>query len=82
MDQDDLIDSLQSLKEFDFIGSDTDIDGVLNKMLIASGLLGDIVSRFDNRQTNKYGLDENSIDIVNALMPLIKYDIELYDSLF
>jgi hypothetical protein len=80
VDEADLVDAVENLKHFDFVGTDNDISGFLAEISAGYGIEYKIEDRRENVLNNKFGLDINNPDIKEALLPLVKYDLKLYDA--
>jgi hypothetical protein len=76
----DLADAIVNLRHFDFVGTDDDISGFLARIAAGYGIEYKIEDRRENVLNNKFGLDINNPKIKEALLPLVKYDLELYDA--
>jgi hypothetical protein len=76
----DLAAALKNLKHFDFIGIDDDISSFLLKIAADYSFDYGVEERRENVRNNKFGLDIDNEDIRKALLPLIKYDLDLYDA--
>jgi hypothetical protein len=79
VDAADIVDAVENLKNFDFVGTDNDISGFLADIAAEYRFGYEIEDRRENVLNNKFGLDINNPDIKEALLPLVKYDLELYD---
>jgi hypothetical protein len=75
----DFSDALENLKDFDFVGFDNNIGGFLGRIASEYGVDYKIDGRRENVLSNKFGLDLNNQAIKEALMPLVKFDLELYE---
>jgi hypothetical protein len=73
----------KNLEEFEVIGITTKMDDFFKFLSTKVGWETPALSSIPkvNRLSNKYGMDSNDEKLVTALMPLIRYDMELYDSL-
>jgi hypothetical protein len=80
VDEADLVDAVENLKHFDFVGTDNDISGFLSEIAIDYGFEYKVEDRRENVLNNKFGLNINNPDIKEALLPLVKYDLKLYDA--
>jgi hypothetical protein len=71
------------LEEFDVIGITERMDDFFKFLSTKAGWEPPALSSIPkvNILSNKYGMDSNDEKFVTALMPLIRYDMELYDSL-
>ena len=81
VDETDLIAAVENLKDFDFIGTDHDISGFLGELATEYDVEYKAEDRRENVLNNKFGLDINNPKIKDALLPLVKYDLELYAAL-
>lgn len=79
VDEVDLHNAIENLKDFDFIGSDNNISGFLNKIASDYGFQYKVEDRRENVLNNKFGLDISNFEIKKALIPLVKYDLRLYE---
>jgi hypothetical protein len=75
----DLEAALKNLYDFDFIGIDNNISGFLTKIADSYQLEYQAEDRRENVLNNKFGLDLNNESIKSVLLPLVKYDLELYE---
>ncbi|MCP4053622.1 MAG: hypothetical protein GY739_11240 [Mesoflavibacter sp.] len=77
---DELFEHLSTVKanKVVFIGTDNDISEFLANIASCYGIEYHAEDRRENVLTNKFGLDINNPDTKDALLPLIKYDLELY----
>jgi hypothetical protein len=80
VDAADLADAIENLRHFDFVGTDNDISGFLSDIAIDYGFVYKVEDHRENVLNNKFGLDINNPAIKAALFPLVKYDLELYNT--
>ena len=78
VEKSDLVSAVANLNKFEFIGTDNDISEFLANIASCYGIEYHAEDRRENVLTNKFGLDINNPDTKDALLPLIKYDLELY----
>ncbi|MEA3380141.1 MAG: hypothetical protein U9Q87_04620 [Pseudomonadota bacterium] len=78
VDETDITDSIENLKDFDFVGDDSNVSGFLSKIANRYGINYSITDRRDNVLSQKFGLDIRDEEIRAALHPLIQHDLELY----
>jgi|GEM_PF-2243619 len=78
VEKSDLVSAIANLNNFDFIGTDNNISEFLADIASSYGIEYHAEDRRENVLTNKFGLDINNPDTKDALLPLIKYDLELY----
>ncbi|MEL0660259.1 hypothetical protein V6255_14065 [Psychromonas arctica] len=78
VDEVDIISSLDNLKSFDFVGTDNDIDAFLSDITKYYGVKYENEGRRENVLSNKFGLDISNLEIKKALLPLVKFDLDLY----
>lgn len=73
----------KNIKEFDVIGITERMDNFIVSLSEKAGweIPGMNSAPKINVLSEKYGMDANDVKFVTALMPLIRYDMELYDSL-
>lgn len=79
VDESDVLSSLENLKSFDFVGADNNISGFLSDIASDYGFKYKTEDRRENVLSNKFGLDITDTAIKVALLPLVKYDLQLYD---
>ena len=76
----DVHDAVSNTRYFNLIGFDDNIDGFLKKISFDLRLESKQNNNRVNTQSNKFGLVEGP-DQLNALLPLIKFDLMLYETL-
>lgn len=79
VDVTDVTDSIHNLKDFDFVGDDSNISGFLARIANRYGIKYSITGRRDNVLSQKFGLDIKDERIKAALYPLVQYDLKLYE---
>ena len=78
VDEHDLVDARNNLKYFDYIGNDNNIGGFLEKIARDYQFTYQPEDRRENVLATKFGLDIDNVEIKKALLPLVKFDLELY----
>ena len=76
----DFLNSIENLKDFDFVGTDNNISGFLEQIANDYGFDYKVEDRRENVLNNKFGLDINNRGIKEALLPLVKFDLNLYST--
>ena len=74
----DLLNSIENLKDFDFVGTDNNIGGFLKEIATDYEVDYEVEDRRENVLNIKFGLDINNHEIKEALLPLVKFDLQLY----
>lgn len=74
----DVKQALQNLSNFEFVGTDADIGGLLSRIAADYGFECKTEDRRENVLNNKFGLDINNQKVNDALLPLVKFDLKLY----
>ncbi len=78
VDYEDVINSIENLKSFEYIGTDNGIRHFLSEILRDYGAESELEDRRENVLSCKFGFDLTDSKIKKALYPLVKYDLELY----